>query len=492
VDARIHDILTRAAAIAPARCGATLGDDQRTFAELDAGSNRAAHRLAHAGVAHLDRVVWWGPTDLAALDVCYGATKLGAALAPINPGFTEGEATTAIDYLRPRVVVAHPIYEEPARAIATSLGLPVVVTHPDWLSGAASTPLPRVGDAEDPSAIFLTSGSTGVAKAALLSHRATWLRAIARESEDGSPGRNGEVVMFGLFHMAGWYFLEHAWAVNRPVHLVPRADADELLAAVERWRASTLYAIPAVWQRILDEGAAYDASSLREVLTGTSRVDLDLVDALKARFPGSWTSVAYGSTEIGRGAVLTDADLHSKPLSVGLPPPAVEARVDAEGELLQRGPTMFSGYRDRPDATASAIDADGWYHTGDLATCDADGYLTITGRRSEGIRSGGEWIAPVEVEAAVLTHPAIAEVAVIGLPDPQWGELVCAAIVARPGATIPTVEELRAHVAPHLVAAKHPRVVVAVERLPHTDATGQIRRAALRAAILADSGHEAR
>ena len=342
--------------------------------------------------------------------------------------------------------------------------MPVVVTDSGWLRGAASTPLPRVGDTEDPSAIFLTSGSTGVAKAALLSHRATWLRAIARETEDGSPGRKGEVVMFGLFHMAGWYFLEHAWAVNRPVHLVHRADADELLTAVERWRASTLYAIPAVWQRMLDDGARCDdASSLREVLTGTSRVDLDLVDALKTRFPGSWTSVAYGSTEIGRGAVLADADLFVKPLSVGLPPPAVEARIDADSELLQRGPTMFSGYLDRPDATADAIDADGWYHTGDLATCDADGYLTITGRRSEGIRSGGEWIAPVEVEAAVLTHPAVAEVGVVGLPDPHWGELVCAAIVTRPGATVPTVEELRAHLAPRLIAPKHPRVVVGVD-----------------------------
>jgi acyl-CoA synthetase (AMP-forming)/AMP-acid ligase II len=280
--------------------------------------------------------------------------------------------------------------------------------------------------------------------------------------------------------MAGWYFLEHAWAAGRAVHLVPRAELDELLGAVERWRASTLYCIPAVWQRILDHGAGYDASSLREVLTGTSRVDLDLVDALKARFPGSWTSVAYGSTEIGRGAVLADRDLYSKPGSVGLPPPAVESVIAADGELLQRGPTMFSGYLDRPDATAAAIDDDGWYHTGDLATQDDDGYLTITGRRSEGIRSGGEWIAPVEVEAAILTHPAVSDVGVVGLPHDRWGEVVCAAIVVRPGANAPSVDELRAHVASRLAAHKHPRVVVTMDRLPRTDATGQVRRAALR------------
>ncbi|MEX1007748.1 MAG: class I adenylate-forming enzyme family protein [Acidimicrobiia bacterium] len=480
MDVRIHDILTRAARLAPTQLAATLGDDQRTLAELSSGSNRAAHRLAGEGVAPLDRVVWWGPTDLAALELCYGVTKLGAALAPINPGFTETEATSAIEYLRPRIVVAHPTYEDLARSIAGPLGLDVVTTTVDWLQGAATTPLPRVGNTEDACAIFLTSGSTGAPKAALLSHRASWLRAVAREAEDGSPGRNGEVVMFGLFHMAGWYFLEHAWAVDRPVHLVHRADAHELLAAVERRRASTLYGIPAVWQRILDDGARYDASSLREVLTGTSRVDLGLVDALKARFPGSWTSVAYGSTEIGRGAVLADADLYAKPSSVGLPPPAVEAQIDDESELLLRGPTMFSGYLDRPDATAVAIDADGWFHTGDLATQDADGYLTITGRSSEGIRSGGEWIAPVEVEAAILTHPAVAEVGVVGLPDDRWGELVYAAIVLRPGAMAPTVEELRAHLASRLASHKHPRVIVAVGELPHTAATGQIRRAALR------------
>jgi acyl-CoA synthetase (AMP-forming)/AMP-acid ligase II len=480
LDVRIHDILNRWAQLTPTRPAATLGDDTRTFAELDAASNRAAHRLAGTGVAPLDRIVWWGPTDLAALELCYGATKLGAALAPVNPAFTETEAASAIEYLGPRVLVAHPTFDEIARAVAGPLGVPVVTTGDEWLQGAAATSLPRVGNVEDPCAIFLTSGSTGVPKAALLSHRATWLRAVARETEDGSPGRAGEVVMFGLFHMAGWYFLEHAWAAGRAVHLVHRPDARDLLAAVERWRASTLYCIPAVWQRILDDGARYDASSLREVLTGTSRVDLGLVDALKARFPGSWTSVAYGSTEIGRGAVLADSDLYAKPESVGLPPPAVEARLDDESELLLRGPTMFSGYLDRPDATAAAIDGDGWFHTGDLATQDPDGYLTITGRRSEGIRSGGEWIAPVEVEAAVITHPAVAEVGVVGWPDDRWGELVCAAIVVQPGATAPTVEELRAHLASTLASHKHPRKVVTVDELPHTDATGQIRRAALR------------
>jgi fatty-acyl-CoA synthase len=292
--------------------------------------------------------------------------------------------------------------------------------------------------------------------------------------------------MFGLFHMAGWSSIETSWSSDRPIHLVTRAEPRELLGVVERHGASTLYCIPAVWQRILDEDTGHDTSGVVEALTGTSLVTLDLIDAIKARFPGSWTSIAYGSTEIGRGATLLDPDLYDHPGSVGQPPPMVTATLSDDGELWLRGPTMFSGYLDRPDATAEAIDPEGWFHTGDLATRDADGYFTITGRRSESIRSGGEWVTPIEVESAIRTHEAVEDVAVVGLPDDRWGELVCAAVVVRGGATLPTVEELRAHLDGALIGAKQPRVVVQVDALPRTDATGQVRRRRLRDQIVAE------
>jgi fatty-acyl-CoA synthase len=490
MDVRIHDLLARLAVVSPHRVGATLGEDVRTFGQLEAGANRAAHRLIAEGVQPRDRVVWWGPTVLDALDLGYGISKAGATQAPINPNFSEAEATDALRTLRPRLVVAHPDVEDIARAVATSLDLPVMTTHPGWHDGASATAPPRVGDSEDISNIFLTSGSTGVSKGAMVSHRAAWLRAIEHDVESGATGRRGYVVMFGLFHMAGWSSIETSWAGDRPIHMVTRAEPNELLGAVERHRASSLYCIPAVWQRILDEAprgrGGHDTSGLVEALTGTSLVTLDLIDAIKARFPGSWTSIAYGSTEIGRGATLLDPDLHSHPGSVGQPPPMVTADLSDDGELWLRGPTMFSGYLDRPDATAEAIDANGWFHTGDLATRDADGYFTITGRRSESIRSGGEWVAPVEVESALRTHPAVLEVAVVGLPDDRWGELVCAAIVVRPGAELPTVDEVRAHVSGTLIGAKQPRVVVQVDALPRTDATGQIRRRRLRDQIITE------
>jgi acyl-CoA synthetase (AMP-forming)/AMP-acid ligase II len=486
MDVRIHDLLARLALVSPRRVGATLGDDARTFAELDAGANRAAHRLIAEGVAPRDRVVWWGPTVLDALELGYGISKAGGTLAPINPNFSEAEATDALQTLTPRLVVVHPDVEDVARAVAEPLDLPIMVTTPGWHASASTTAPPRVGDSEDISNIFLTSGSTGVSKGAMVSHRAAWLRAIEHDVERGATARRGYVVMFGLFHMAGWSSIETSWSCDRPIHLSTRADPNELLGIVERHGASTLYCIPAVWQRIIDEQTAHDTSSLVEALTGTSLVTLDLIDAIKARFPGSWTSIAYGSTEIGRGATLLDPDLYSHPGSVGQPPPMVTADLSDDGELWLRGPTMFSGYLDRPDATAEAIDGDGWFHTGDLATRDADGYFTITGRRSESIRSGGEWVAPIEVETAVRSHPSVQEVAVVGLPDDRWGELVCAAIVLRPGATLPTVDDLRAHVDGTLIGAKQPRVVVQVDALPRTDATGQVRRRRLRDQIVAE------
>jgi fatty-acyl-CoA synthase len=486
MDVRIHDLLSRLAAVRPNRVGATLGDDIRTFAQLDAGANRAAHRLLAEGVAPRDRVVWWGPTALDALELGYGISKIGATQSPVNPNFSEAEATDALHTLTPRLVVAHPDYEDAARAAADPLEIPVLVAAEGWHAGAAATPPPRVGDAEDISNIFLTSGSTGVSKGAMISHRAAWLRAVQRDVETGATGQRGYVCMFGLFHMSGWSSLETAWSVDRPVHFVTRAEPHELLGVAERHAASTLYCIPGVWQRIIDEDTGHDTSSVVEALTGTSLVTLELLDAIKARFPGSWTSIAYGSTEIGRGATLLDRDLYTHPGSVGQPPPMVTARLSDDGELWLHGPTRFSGYLDRPDATAEAIDDDGWFHTGDLATRDDEGFYTITGRRSESIRSGGEWVAPVEVESAIRSHPAVDEVAVVGLPDERWGELVCAAIVVRPGASLPTVDELRAHVGSALISAKQPRVVVQVDALPRTDATGQIRRRKVRDQIVAE------
>jgi acyl-CoA synthetase (AMP-forming)/AMP-acid ligase II len=326
--------------------------------------------------------------------------------------------------------------------------------------------------------IFLTSGSTGRPKGVMVSQRATWLRTHAGAAAYSTTGGAGEVIMFPLFHMAGWNFAMMAWSARHTAHLVRRADGPEILGAVARWSPSVIYCIPAVWRRILESDLEVDTSSVEWALTGTSQVTPELLAGIKRRFPAARTTVNYGSTETARAVGLRDPDLFTHPGSVGHPIPGVQARVADDGELLITSDRLMSGYFELPDETAEALQ-DGWYHTGDLAEQDEEGYLTIVGRKKEVIRTGGETVAPVEVEAALAGYGGVRELAIVGLPDPQWGEVVCAVVVLHDGAEAPTVEGLRSHIGDRLAAYKHPRRVVVTEELPRTSATGQVQRAKL-------------
>jgi acyl-CoA synthetase (AMP-forming)/AMP-acid ligase II len=231
-----------------------------------------------------------------------------------------------------------------------------------------------------------------------------------------------------------------------------------------------------VWARILDHGVArHDLSTLTEADTGTSATPPELLRAIKDALPHTVTRVFYGSTEAGPSVQLGDADLLRKPGSVGVAQPGVEVRIDDTGEVCVRSPFLMDGYFENPDATADAL-RDGWYHTGDLGALDGEGYLSIVGRARDVIRSGGETIAPVEVEQVLAAHPDVNEVAVVGLPDTQWGEIVTAVLVLRPGARPPDVDALREFCTGRLAPPKQPRRVTLVDELPRTPATGQVQR----------------
>jgi acyl-CoA synthetase (AMP-forming)/AMP-acid ligase II len=217
-------------------------------------------------------------------------------------------------------------------------------------------------------------------------------------------------------------------------------------------------------------------------MTGTSLVSEELLLEIKERLPGTETTISYGSTEMGIVTTLGDHDLFRKPGSIGRPNPSFEAAL-IDGELCLRGETVMSGYFDLPEET-DAVLQDGWYRSGDLAEMDDEGYLTITGRRREVIRSGGETIAPGEVEAALSRYPGIREVAVVGLPDPVWGEAVCAVLVMEADNPAPALADLRAFLDTRLAGFKHPRAVATMAELPRTSATGQLQRSRVRASLL--------
>jgi acyl-CoA synthetase (AMP-forming)/AMP-acid ligase II len=454
----VGDIIRLAAARTPGAGAVAFAGERWTFAELDAAADGLARSLRDRGVDYGQRVGWRAEPGLDAAALFVALARLGAVFVPLNPNLSDAELGRVLAKAR----LQHLLDEIPA-ALAPRVEGPRV--GEPWLHEL------------DPHVIFFTSGSTGAPKGVVLSHRASFLRSFPGYlGTDGPAGIT--VCMFPLFHMAPWSIALGCWQSGHGIVFVSRAEPAELADAVVRHHASRLYAIPAVWSRLLGAGiTGRDLPSLRVADTGTSATPPELLAAIKEAFPGTTTRVFYGSTEAGPATWLGDEDLAGHPGSVGLPAIGVEIRVAADGEVCVRSDYLMDGYFEDAAATALAM-PDGWYHTGDAGALDADGYLSITGRLRDVIRTGGETVAPPEVEAVLAEHPAVAEVAVVGLPDTEWGEVVCAAVVVRPGHHL-ELGDLRAHCDGRLARYKHPRRITLVEDLPRTAATGQVQRSLL-------------
>jgi fatty-acyl-CoA synthase len=470
----IASMLENAARVSPDAVAATLDDDALTFADVDEQANRIANGLRGSGIGRGDRVLWWSDTSLEAVPVFSALAKIGAVFAPLNARSTVEELTNVAEYARPRLLLCGASHVDAGSALAVAVDVPYATAVP---SGSPARSDAVDLDERDAHVIFFTSGSTGRPKGVVLSHRANWVRTYVGATT--TAGGAGTVCMFPLFHMAGWTIAMGAWQGRRAVHFVRTPDAETLLHTAARHRAARLYCIPAVWSRLLDHGIGrYDLSALEETDTGTSATPPELLRAIKDALPRTRTRVFYGSTEAGPGTQLGDADLLRKPGSVGVAQPGVEVRLAPGGEVVMRSPFLMDGYFDDPAATAEAL-RDGWYHTGDLGALDDEGYMSIVGRARDVIRTGGETVAPPEVEQVLAGHPGVAEIAVVGVPDAEWGEVVTAVVVVREGCAAPELEALRTFCADRLAPFKHPRRVVVVDALPRTAATGQVQRTLL-------------
>lgn len=489
-----HRILDLAVSSTPNALAASLDEHTVTFAEVDKAANAIERALQSIGVGRGSRVLFQAEMALGHLAFYFATQRLGAAFVPINPALSREELRPIADYIRPDLVVFDPARQDGSSLETLGVNVPAAVLgagdaatagiNLDALAGKASTgPLDNFGIQEDDThAIFLTSGSTGLPKGVVLSHKASWLRSYLGASRFVTSGGRGELMTFPMFHWAGWNYLMENWAHRRAAHFVSRPDGDMLARAIDRWQPAFLYCIPAIWERLLAARTPFDGSMVRSAASGTSRFDPVLMERIRARFPRAYRAAMYGSTEFGGALGLNDSDIERKPGSVGLPLPGHETRI-VDGELQLRSMSMMDGYFELPEQTAEVF-VDGWYRSGDLAEADGEGYLTITGRRREVIRSGGETIAPAEVELALASFPGIRSVAVIGLPDAVWGEVVCAAVVLdRPG-ECPSLDALRSHLGPALATFKHPRKIIAVDDLPKTPATGQIMRSRVREMVL--------
>jgi malonyl-CoA/methylmalonyl-CoA synthetase len=456
----------------PERPALAGGGRRLTWGELEAESARAAGRLHAAGLRTGERVLVSAGSSLALAVAHTACLRLGLVVVPANPAYRAAELAQLVADAEPRAALVDDA-ERAARLVELAPALLVATPELALPDG----PVPAL-DAVAPEAAALlayTSGTTGRPKAALLSHGNLHATAEALRLAWRWTPEDRLVHALPLFHMHGLGVALHGTLqAGASALLLPRFDPDGVLDAVVEEQATLFFAVPTMLHRLVEHPRAGVLARLRLLVSGSAALAPDLYARIATR-TGQAVLERYGMTETGMLAS-NPVEGRREPGTVGFPLPGVELRLAASGEIEVRGPNVFRGYRNRPDANAEAFAADGWFRTGDLGGLDEEGRLRIVGRVKELVISGGYNVHPREVEEALLAHPAVREVAVTGTPSPEWGEVVTAYLVSERAIGLP---ELRAHLAERLAAYKHPRIVHRVDALPR-NALGKIERHRLR------------
>jgi long-chain acyl-CoA synthetase len=484
----------------PAGAVAVVSRDRTTtYGELreQVGALRAG--LAGLGVEPGDRVALALPNTWFFVVSYLAALGVGAVVVPLNPAGSPAETERELSETGARLVIAGPA----ARDALAGVGFPGPVLAPEgsgieaaepleavFSAGAAAPPVPVVDRAPDDLALLVfTAGTSGPARAAMLTHRNLLANIEQSQRVEGRAVRAGDVVLgvLPLFHIFGLnVVLGQALHAGASVVLLERFDPVESLDAIRRHRVTIVVGAPPMYVAWATMPGADRAAmrSVRLAVSGAARLPEEVAAAFTERF-GIPVFEGYGLTEASP-VVTTSVGEHPRAGSIGVPIPGVEVRlVDADGddvvagdpgEIWVRGPNVFAGYWQDPEATARVLTPDGWLRTGDVAVADEDGWLHLVDRRKDLIIVSGFNVYPAEVEEVLLAHPRIADAAVVGEPDPYSGEAVKAYVVPAPGTHLDT-DEVIAHCATRLARYKCPTRVAFVDALPRNAAGKALRRA---------------
>ncbi|CAL9504713.1 4-coumarate--CoA ligase family protein [Streptomyces sp. enrichment culture] len=510
VDLPIHDaVLARAAEFgsAPALIDGTDGTTL-TYEQVDRFHRRVAAGLAEAGVRKGDVLALHSPNTVAFPTAFYAATRTGATVTTVHPLATAEEFGRQLTDCGARwIVTVSPLLESARRAAEIAGGIEEIFVcdsapgHRSLIDMLASTaPEPRVAidPAEDVAALPYSSGTTGLPKGVMLTHRqiATNLAQLDPAITAGPGDRILAVLPF--FHIYGLTALMNApLRQGATVVVLPRFDLEQFLAAIQNHRITALYVAPPIVLALAKHPmvAEYDLSSLRHVISAAAPLDAGLAAACSKRLGLPPVGQAYGMTELSPGTHVVPLDLmdQAPPGTVGQLIASTEMRIVSlddpgkdlgpgeSGEILIRGPQVMKGYLGRPDATAAMIDEDGWLHTGDVGHVDGEGWLFVVDRVKELIKYKGFQVAPAELEALLLTHPGIADAAVIGERDEDGNEVPHAHVVRQPSAAGLTEGKIMMYVAERVAPYKRVRRVTFLDAVPRA-ASGKILRRELRAA----------
>ncbi|MEP7034324.1 MAG: AMP-binding protein [Dermatophilaceae bacterium] len=488
-----------------------------TYLELDADVTALALGLLAGGVEAGDRIGVWAPNCPEWTLLQYATAKIGAILVNVNPAYRSHELAYVLKQSGMRMLVsavAHKTSDyramiDEVRPSCPDLQEVVYIGEGSWddlvaAGGRASVDqlVARMAtlDSDDAINIQYTSGTTGFPKGATLSHH-NILNNGFFVGELVSYTRDDRICLPVPFYHCFGMVMGNLAATSHGACMVipaPAFDPAATLRAVEQESCTSLYGVPTMFiaELALPDFATYDLSSLRTGIMAGSPCPVEVMKRVIAEMNMSEVAIAYGMTETSPVSTMTrvDDDLARRTETVGRVMPHIEVKVvdpatrrivkrGLPGELCTRGPSVMLGYWNEPDKTAEAIDTARWMHTGDLATMDDGGYVSIVGRIKDMVIRGGENVYPREIEEFLYTHPDIADVQVIGVPDPRYGEELMAWVVMRPGSEPLTTEGVRAFCEGRLAHYKVPRYVHVVDGFPMT-VTGKIRKVEMRAEAL--------
>ncbi len=445
-----------------------------TFTELAGRIRVAAGAFASAGIGKGDRAAVWAPNSAEWIIAALGLVTAGGVLVPVNTRFKAEEAGDVVRRSGAKLLLVQQGFLD--QEYTAPDGVPVIDLKSDFLG--SGTPLERKVSGEDIADVIYTSGTTGRPKGVMMNHRQT-LR-LYSEWCDLAGAREGDryLIVNPFFHTFGYKAGVIASLIRGMTVLpVPVFDVARVLELVEREKVTVLPGAPTVYHSLLAAPGdrftrgGHDISTLRVAVTGAADIPVELIRRISTELPFTSIMTGYGLTEAGTATASRPGDSFEHiATTVGTPCDGVEVRVAEDGEVLIRGYSVMQGYLDDPEATAEAVDADGWLRTGDLGTLDGGGRLKIIGRKKDMFIVGGFNAYPAEIEDFLMEHPAVAQAAVIGVPDERLGQVGKAFVVTRAPVT---AEELLAWSRERMAGYKVPRSVEFLDELP-LNATGKV------------------
>ena len=449
-----------------------------TFAQIVERIRCAAGAFANLGIDKGERVAIWAPNSAEWIIAAFGLLTAGGVLVPVNTRFKTEEAGDVIARSGAKAVLVQKGFL--GRDYVAPAGTPVVDLKSDFLS--SGSPFAREVNGGDISDIIFTSGTTGRPKGAMMNHRQTlrmyeeWATLADLREGDRYLQINPYFHTFGL--KAGLITSFLRGATMLPVAVF---DIDTAVELIERERITMLPGPPTLYHSLLTVADKSKLSTLRAGVTGAADIPVELVRRIHGELPFQTLMTGYGLTEAGNVTLSLPGDsFEDVATTAGVPCDGVEVRIADDGEVLVRGYGVMQGYLDDPDATAEAIDDDGWLHTGDLGNFTETGRLRIVGRKKDMFIVGGFNAYPAEIEGFLLSHPAVAQAAVIGVPDERLGQVGKAFIVSSPEYQGPIdADELIAWCRDRMAGFKVPRTVQFLDALP-LNATGKVVKTLLR------------